>query len=47
MNVSIGHLAAEEGVGANKPSELLLRWMENMRMHFAVMCDMSAAILKI
>ena len=29
-------------MGRSLPSALLFRWIENMRMHFAVMCDRSA-----
>ncbi len=46
MMVSDGHdQARREEVGGG-PSELRFRWIENMRMHFAVMCDRSAATLK-
>lgn len=34
------------GKGIDEPSELRFRWIENMRMHFAVICDRSAATLK-
>ncbi len=45
---STGHVVSRQidGGGGNEPSELLFRWMENMRMHFAVMCDKSAATRK-
>jgi hypothetical protein len=45
-HVSIRSQASNRRTAGSSPSELLLRWMENMRMHFDVMWDKSAAILK-
>ena len=45
MMVSDGRQARREK-GGDEPSELRFRWIENMRMHFAVICDRSAATLK-
>lgn len=45
-NVSTLHAPGRLRVWEDRPSELLFRWMENMRMHFDVVCDKSAAVLK-